>query len=227
LSLFAAVAAISGCKASVEGKVDSPKEGDIHDFDKPMDPNAQTSTRALEEPAAAETALLGARQDLAYNGSTAPRCKCLAVTVGQPTDASFQWAGKRPSIDRDTQVVVALSSAGINCDSSAAATGASYWGYEVTGQDVVVVVESAKPGRPVAQGAIIPRPIGAGQVYVRPADKATPYGRPQSGSGDRCQVANLGPATSAPAAPAPSSSWTTIKTDEADPSSTRVDVPRN
>jgi hypothetical protein len=217
-----ALAAVSGCKASVEGKVDAGKEGDIADFDKPMDPKALSATRAVEEPGA-QTALLGARQDLSYRGSQTPRCKCLAVAVGQPTDASFQWAGVRPSIDRDTEVVVALSSGGISCDGPAA-TGASYWGYEVVGQDVVVVVESAKPGRPVAQGAIIPRPTGSGQVYVRPVDKDVPYGRPQSGSGDRCQVANLAPVPSASAAP---SSWTTIRTKEADPNSTRVDIPEN
>jgi hypothetical protein len=218
------LAAVSGCKASVEGKVDAGKEGDIADFDKPMDPKAALSQpRAFEEPTA-QTALLGARQDLSYGGSATPRCKCLAVAVGQPTEASFLWASVRPSIDRDTEVVVALSSAGISCDSGPAATGASYWGYEVVGQDVVVVVESAKPGRPVAQGAIIPRPTGSGRVYIRPLDKAVPYGRPQSGSGDRCQVANLG---TVPAASATPSSWTTIRTDEADPSSTRTEIPEH
>ena len=195
------LAAISGCKASVDAKVDSGKEGEVDDFDKPMDTKAMSeTTRGPEEPMA-QTALLGARQDLSHRGSTAPRCKCLAVAVGQPGDASFQWTGVRPTIDRDTEVVMALTSAGITCDSSPGATGASYWGYEVVGQDVVVVVESAKPGRPVAQGAIIPRPVGSGQVYVRPLDKGVPYGRPQSGGGDRCPVANLGPASSAPAAP--------------------------
>jgi hypothetical protein len=214
------LAAVSGCKASVDAKVDAGKEGEIDDFDKPMDTKAMSDTpRSLDEPAA-PTALLGARQDLSYKGSTTPRCKCLAVAVGQPADASFQWAGVRPSINRDSQVVLALSSAGIPCDS---VTGASYWGYEVVGQDVVVVVESAQPGRPVAQGAIIPRPSGSGQVYVRPLDKSVPYGRPQSGSGDRCPVANLGSA--APSVSATPSSRTRIRTEEEDPSSTRVDIP--
>lgn len=198
VSAFAVVATVAGCKASVDAKVNAGTEEHKADFDEPMD------TRSLQgggpEQAPVPTALLGARQDLSYGGSTTPRCTCLAVAVGQPTDASFQWAGTRPSIDSETQVVVALSSAGVTCDTGGA--GASYWGYEVVGEDVIVVVETAKPGRPIAQGAIIPRPMGSGRIYVRPLDKGVPYGKPQSGAGNRCQVANIGSGSSAAVAPA-------------------------
>jgi len=225
----ASVALISGCKASVEGNVNTGKsEEEIADFDKPMDPNAASGTRGMTG-SMPDTALLGARQDLGFNGATTPKCRCLAVSVGQPTDPAFQWAATRPTIDEGTEIVLAFTSAGVSCDAGADAPGASYWGYEVVGQDVIVVVESAKPGRPIAQGGIIPRPAAGGHIYLRPVDASTPYGRPLSGAGQKCQIASLAqPAavTAAPtAAPASSSGWKTIKTDEADPSSTRVDIP--
>jgi hypothetical protein len=231
-ALFACalLAAIPGCKASVEGSVNTGKPGEeVADFDKPLEPNA-TATRGMSDTSA-QAALLGARQDLTYSGGTTARCKCLAVAVGQPTDSAFQWAGTRPVIDGNIEVVLALTSAGVSCDAGPEAIGASYWGYEVVGQDVVVVVESAKPGRPIAQGAIIPRPVAGGQIYVRPVDASVPYGRPISGAGPRCQVASLAQPAVTAAAPAPtvvpaaSSGWHTIKTEEADPQSTRVDEP--
>jgi hypothetical protein len=220
-------ALVAGCKASVEAEVNTPKsEAETADFDKPMDLSAIERAQAQQKPA--DTALLGARQDVAYNGATTPRCKCLAVTVGQPTDPSFQWTGTRPIIDRDSQVVLALTSSGVSCDAGDLAP-ASYWGYEIVGQDVVVGVEAAKPGRPIAQGAIIPRPAAGGQIYVKPVTSDVPYGRPTAGQGDRCAVAALARPEAAPtAAPAPSSAapgWHSIKTKEADPSSTRVDMP--
>lgn len=226
----AALSAIPGCKASVEGEVNTGKPDEVADFDKPMDPNAAPARAALTDTS--QGTLLGARQDVAYSGATTARCKCLAVAVGQPTDSSFQWAATRPVLDPNIEVVLAFTSAGVACDAGPEATGASYWGYEIVGQDVVVVVESAKPGRPIAQGAVIPRPAAGGQIYVRPVDATVPYGRPLSGTGPRCQVANLAQpsvaaAAPASAAPTPASSpgWHTIKTEESDPTSTRVEDP--
>jgi hypothetical protein len=225
-----AAASLSGCKASAQGSVNTGKEGEVADFDKPMGPSSGSETRSFDETAA-PAALLGARQDLAYKGATSARCKCLAAAVGQPKDSSFQWTGTRPITNADTQLVIALTSAGVPCDVEA--SGASYWGYETVGQDVVVVVETAKPGRPIAQGAIIPRPTGSGHIYIRPVDNSVPYGRPASGAGERCVLSGVAPAPGAAAAgattttaPKPASSgWTRIKTDEADPQSTRVEIP--
>ena len=224
----AAAAPLPGCKASVEGKVNTGKEGEIADFDKPMAPNSMSDDTRSAEPGAAPAALLGARQDLSYKGATSARCKCLAAAVGQPTDASFQWTGTRPVTNPDTQVVIALTSGGVPCDVES--SGASYWGYETVGHDVIVVVEAAKPGRPVAQGAIIPRPTSGGQVYIRPVDKSVPYGRPPVGAGDKCLMPGVAPAaaaasTDAPAPAATTPGWKRIKSDEADPSSTRVEIP--
>jgi hypothetical protein len=222
-------ALVAGCQASVEANVNTPKsEAETPEFDKPMDLSAiERSPTPQQKPA--EAALLGARQDLAYSGATTPRCKCLAVAVGQPTDSSFQWTSSRPTIDQNSQVVLALTSSGVSCDAGGDLAPASYWGYEIVGQDVVVGVEAAKPGRPIAQGAIIPRPAAGGQIYVRPVTGDVPYGRPTTGQGDRCAVASLAKPEPAPAAaPSPSSStpgWHSIKTQESDPSSTRVDIP--
>jgi hypothetical protein len=128
----------------------------------------------------------------------------------------------------DTQVVIALTSGGVPCDVES--SGASYWGYETVGPDIIVVVEAAKPGRPVAQGAIIPRPMSGGQVYIRPVDKSVPYGRPAAGAGDKCLMPGVAPApaaasTVAPAPAATAPGWKRIKSDEADPTSTRVEIP--
>ncbi len=192
------------CAESGEHEANSPakSQAEVADFDKPLDTSAAADTRTYEAPPA-ETALLGARQDLTYAGPANATCECLAVAVGQPDDPTFKWAGQVPHTNPDTEFAVALTSAGVSCSAAGAdALGASYWGYEQRGNDIVVVVERAAPGRPVASGAIIPHPIGNGQVYIRPVDAKLPYGRAAGGHGERCQVTHL---SSASAPPTPSS----------------------
>lgn len=215
LALFsAAILAVplASCQASVEANVNAGTKSDTEDIDKPLDARAMTANRAASEDAAKDVALLGARQDLSFHGPSTAACQCMEVALGQPGDVAFQWAGERPHTSRESQLVFAMATAGVQCPgASGDATGASYWGYEVTGDDVVVVVERALPGRPVATGAIIPRPTGRGQVYVRPADKKVPYGRAiaaGAGKSDRCQIGKLeavGPAVAAPTKAAPPS----------------------
>lgn len=186
--LLLALTGVFGCRASVEGKVETGGEDTAADFDKPMEP--QFASQQAEPTASEGVALLGARQDLSYRGPATTQCKCLAVATGQPGDAAFQWSGAKPEISSASQLVVALSSAGIDCpEAGANPPGASYWGYERSGNDVVVVVETASPNHPLASGAIVPRPAGGGQLYVRPVDKKLPYGKPASGAGVRCKVA--------------------------------------
>jgi hypothetical protein len=181
-------APLFGCKASVEGGVNS---GAKDDLDKPLDKPMSAEQVSSSADTVKDPALFGERQDLSLRAATAT-CKCLGVALGQPGDAAFHWEGERPRTTRDAQLVFAMSSAGVACpEAGENAPGASYWGYEVVGNDVVVVVERAFSGRPVASGAIIPRPTGQGQVYVRPADKKLPYGRPMTGSGGRCQIGKL------------------------------------
>jgi hypothetical protein len=86
-------------------------------------------------------------------------------------------------------VVLALSSTATGCgQESQGGLGASYWGYERVGADVVVVVENARPGRPVMRGAILPRPQASGRIEIRPLDKQVAYGRPLDGKNGLCQV---------------------------------------
>lgn len=139
------------------------------------------------QPTTGTPALFGQRRDVSLAGPTTARCTCLAVAVGAPGNSAFRWSGARPEIDPSTQLVVTMTSEGVACPGGGSTSGASYSGYEVEGNDVVVIVENAVPGRPVTQGAIIPRPTG-GRVYVRPARPDVVYGRPLRGEGDRCEV---------------------------------------
>jgi hypothetical protein len=206
---FAAATSLSGslaCSAQVHANAEA-KVGDEEaaDFNKPLEgPVAEAPSS--EAPANNE-ALLGARPDLSYKGPASATCKCLQVAVGQPGDAAFQWSGERPRTNPDTEIVIAVSSSGIACpERGASDLGASYWGYEMKNDDVVVVVEPALAGRPLTSGAIIPRPLGSGRVIVRPADKNVPYGRASSGSGactiGQFAVGNSKPSPSMPPPPA-------------------------
>jgi hypothetical protein len=166
---------------------------EVKDFNKPLDESAAARGPSFES-ASPEQALLGARPDLSFSGSPTPTCKCLAVAVGQPGDTSFHWSGERPHTNPDSQLVIALTSHGVPCsESGGTGLGASYWGYELKQDDVVVVVEPAVDGRPLTSGAIIPRPLGNGRVYVRPSDKSVPYGRPASGADAMCPVGQAPP----------------------------------
>lgn len=170
---------------------------DTKDFNKPLDQPVGSEAPELE--AAKEEALLGARPDLSFGGAPSPTCKCLAVAIGQPGDTAFHWSGERPHTNPDSQLVIALTSSGVACsETSGIGLGASYWGYEMKNDDVVVVVEPAIAGRPLTSGAIIPRPMGNGRVYVRPSDKTVPYGRPASGAGAMCAVGQLSPGRAKP-----------------------------
>jgi hypothetical protein len=163
----------------------------------------QAMTAPTASADTAETALIGARQDLGYRGPPSTTCGCLAVALGQPGDPPFHWSGPVPKTDPNSEVVIALTSAGQTCPSAAPQSlGASYWGYEVVGGDVVVVVEPAMPGRPIASGAIIPRPANGGHVFVRPSSNTVPYGKGPTGA-PRCAIQLAPPPPPAPGAPAP------------------------
>ena len=200
---------------------------EVKDFNKPLDEQA-TETPSFEG-ASREQALLGARPDLSFNGSPSPTCKCLAVAVGQPGDPSFHWSGERPHTNPDSQLVIALTSNGVACsEARGTGLGASYWGYELKQDDVVVVVEPAVEGRPLTSGAIIPRPLGNGRVYVRPSDKSVPYGRPATGTGAMCpvgQAAAAGAKTNLLVPPSAASAGVRIGGDEPASDSPKVRMP--
>ncbi len=143
--------------------------------------------------------LLGARHDLKLrSGKATASCECLSVALGGSHSNGMAWSAVPPDIDESTQLSIALSSEGQACKGEPKKSlGASYWGYRISGNDVVVLVEAARGGRPLTTGAVIPRPVGPGQVFVAPASKKLPYGRPLAGKG-LCKIGNPGQIRSAP-----------------------------
>jgi hypothetical protein len=137
--------------------------------------------------------LLGARHDLKLQGGKGTAsCECLSVALGGSRTGGMQWSATPPNIDDSTQLVIALSSEGTACKGEPKGSlGASYWGYRISGNDVIVLVESARGGHPLTSGAVIPRPVGNGQVYVKPASTRLPYGRATQGKG-LCKIGNPG-----------------------------------
>ncbi len=199
--VVAAVALGPSCKASVSADVGVSSKEQVADFDQPIDP--ATTTHAEAEDTTPVYALLGARHDLRLGGSGGTRqatCRCLAAALGQAGDAAFEWQSVPPKTNPDTQLVIALASDGLECPGEPKdSLGASYWGYRRNGDDIVVLIETARFGRPMTGGAVIPKPMGEGQVYVRPAGKSVPYGKPLDATQKDCKIGNPGPPrTSAP-----------------------------
>jgi hypothetical protein len=192
-ALLLAALALSACRASVQADAQLNTGGDgkeqVRDFDRPLDPAQARAEPAADEAPTPEYALLGARHDLNYAGPTSPACQCLAVTASDSANnAAFQWELGAPQLNPSTQQVIAFTSNGVSCDAPPAGTlGASYQGYAVEGNDVVVFVEALGEGRPMTSGAIIPRPLGNGSVLVEPAGAI--YGKPLEGKGKRCKIA--------------------------------------
>lgn len=196
--LWAGLAA-SGCQASVqaEAKVStSGEEQQVQDFDRPLEaPPVKVEPVSGEGFTVEEYALLGARHDLNYNGPKTPACQCLAVTLqDRATHESLQWELDVPRVEPTTQWIIALSSSDVECASPPQGTlGASYQGYSIDGNDVVVYVEALGAGRPMTSGAVIPRPQGGGSVFVEAAGAI--YGKPLGGKGKRCKITPPGGAT--------------------------------
>jgi hypothetical protein len=183
--------AVCSCQASVQADAQVGGKGDreLKDFDRPLEASARPTEPISDESGTGEYALLGARHDLSYAGPQQASCKCLAVALyDQPSVAALQWELGAPHLDPATQWVVALSSNQVACDTAPAGTlGASYQGYVVESNDVVVYVEALGDGRPMTSGAIIPRPLAGGSVFVEAAGSV--YGKPLDGKGKRCKLA--------------------------------------
>jgi hypothetical protein len=170
---------------SEEGPEDAP------DLNKPLSTKALTATSAAA-PSGTPT-LLGARSDLSLVVQHAnAACSCLKIAIGSAPSAAFQWQGSVPQLDDETQLAMALSSESMPCKNEPkGSSGASYWGYRISGNDVIVFVEGARAGRPRTAAAIIPKPVADGQVYVAPAKSKLPYGQPLDGKGAKCKVGNV------------------------------------
>ncbi len=195
-TLLAPVAfcASTACQASVsaDASLNASESQDIMTH-----PEGKATERAMElevldgtpRGPAVEPALFGARHDLRLATSVEAVCECLAVAVGVPNSRAFAWQSVTPTIDPATQLVIALSSEGVVCDDEPEGSlGASYWGYRTSNEDVIVVIEAARFGRPITTGAIVPRPPPGKRLLVVPVDDGVPYGKPRGEATGGCVV---------------------------------------
>jgi hypothetical protein len=137
-------------------------------------------------------ALFGARHDFeVVDASSASSCSCVSALLGPPSSGKLKWQGELPRTKPEAQLVVALVPNDAGC--APGSGGASYWGYRVEGNDVVVLLEEWKAGRPRTLGAIVPKPPPSGQVYLAPVAANLPYAKAAAGGGARCAVGNPGP----------------------------------
>jgi hypothetical protein len=217
-----AIVGAASCKASVKGEAkasgsvggddeeavfDEPLEGPVRPEDEGFEPASSGASSGADE------ALIGARPDLHYKGPPMAQCRCLDVALGQANDPAFEWSTTPPRTNPDTQLVIAFSAAGKNCSDAPPGTlGPSYWGFAVEGENVIVVVEPSREGRPLMTGAIIPKPPGGGQVFVRASGAKAPYGRSLDGKEGRCRVGNPGPPRKS--APTPDEGGIRLREDE-------------
>ena len=201
-STVALALAAWSCQASVNGDVKThvrhdAEEGpeDATDLNKPLSAKALAASSAAAAPALGAPTLLGARHDMSLVIAHAnAACTCIKVAIGSASSAAFQWQGSVPRLDDDTQLAVALSSESMPCEHEPkGSSGASYWGYRISGNDVIVFVEGARAGRPRTAAAIIPKPVADGQVYVdsAPGKGKLPYGHPLDGKGTKCKIGNV------------------------------------
>jgi hypothetical protein len=191
---------VSGKGASAEGdaEISARGAGEAEGQGEMTRTAGVESAGSVSNPGASRV-LLGARHDLKLkDGKGTASCECLTVALGGSRSASMTWGAVPPDLDEGTQLSIALSSEGQSCKSEPKQSlGASYWGYRLSGNDVVVLVEAARGGRPLTNGAVIPKPVGPGQVYVAPASKKLPYGRPLDGKG-LCKIGNPGQVRTTP-----------------------------
>jgi hypothetical protein len=210
----------SGCGASMSAdarmdaelsgqahsETDATAKGEVAERDRPLTQQEQARAQSalIDEAPSVDFALFGARHDFTVkDGSGAVACKCVSALLGPPSSGKLAWSGEMPKTKPETQLVVALLPASGECSGAPAGSGgASYWGYRIEGNDVVVLLEDWKTSRPRTLGAIIPKPAVGGQVYLSPVSSKLPYGTPANGPGARCALGNPGPQRNQPLTPA-------------------------
>ena len=185
-----------GAKGKAEANLDASSEGQgqMTRSASGTSPGSGSASAGGTPSLASSRVLLGARHDLKLRpGQATANCECVSVALGGSHSNGMLWSAVPPELDEGTQLSIALSSEGQACKGEPKQSlGASYWGYRLSGNDVVVLVEAARGGRPLTAGGIIPKPVGPGQVYLAPASKQLPYGRPLQGKG-LCKIGNPGP----------------------------------
>lgn len=199
-SLLVAVPGVAllllGCKASIQGEARAGSQGAdgevdaFADFDEQSveDEHGGVGEFAVAPEAGTDApALLGARHDVFVVADPVENCTCMAVVVGPANDPRLGWESKVPTIDPSTQRVVAFRMAGCH-DAPAGSRGAAYRGYRQSGDDIIVMVEEAHPGRPQIFGAIVPAPKQNGSLLLESVPATLPYAKPLTGSATRCRV---------------------------------------
>ncbi len=192
--LLVALLACVSCKASVQGEAkasSSGAEGEVDafaDFDNPAveDEKGSVGEFALTpETSGEDPALLGARHDVFVKADPVENCSCLSVVAAPADDPRLGWEAKVPRINPLTQMVVAFRMAGC-AEATEDSKGATYRGYIEQGNDVLVMVEEANPGRPLIVGAIVPRPKTGGRLLVESVPASLPYAKPLESAEGRC-----------------------------------------
>ena len=183
-------------------QADATAKGEIAEHDRPLSEPEQAQARIalVDQPASVDFALFGARHDFTVkDASGATACRCVSALLGPPSSGKLEWRGEMPKTKPETQLVIALVPGSAECAGAPKGSGgASYWGYRVEGNDVIVLLEDWKTSRPRTLGAIVPKPAVGGQVYLSPVSRALPYGAPASGAGTRCALGNPGPQRNQP-----------------------------
>lgn len=168
-----------------------PQDG--HEAALSPDEAARARAASLDSAAPEPLALFGARHDFTVRDSSgAVSCRCVGALLGPPSSGKLNWQGEMPHTKPETQLVIALVPGPGDCAGSVA----SYWGYRIEKNDVIVFVENWKEGRPQTLGAIIPKPPADGQIYLAPASANSPFGAPNGGG--RCALGNPGPRRTEP-----------------------------
>lgn len=195
--LFGAL--LGACQASVQADARMSSEANVDGDD---DDQVETKRAlALETLTSSpkERVLLGARRDLTLKSTAdAIACRCVKVVLGPASSPQFAWQEALPPTLPDTQLVLAFEPEEDCSGGPAGSNGASYWGYRIEGDDVIVLLEPLVKGPPRTVGAVLPRPPNDGQVYVAPVKAGLPYGLPLSGDGARCALGNPGPKRTMP-----------------------------
>lgn len=180
---------------SAEARADAAVEGEKAENETPA-PDLD-KTRALSGPMPSEEAipLLGARHNVKVKSKEgAVACRCVSALLGPSSMSQLEWEGPMPRTKPETQLVFAfVPEAGECAGAPKNSRGASYWGYRVQGNDVIVLLEEWLPKPPQTVVAIIPKPPTGGQVYLAPVSRKLPYGKPLDDKSTRCALGNPGP----------------------------------
>jgi hypothetical protein len=150
----------------------------------PPAPSAPANVALAPEPSAPadRTYFLGVVSDLSLTQAStrAPACRCLAVGYGLPADPKFAWKQGPPRVETGT-MAVAIAADGVACSAPGyAPLRASISAVERAGDDIVVVVENVREGRPPCTARSWSRRAARARSRAR-ARRGAPYGAPAGG----------------------------------------------